>query len=151
MQGQVLDRLCYRVSSLDSDGQCGEMVLHKAITAARVGNINTLKELLTTGDLSAAIVDSQGAGPVHHAARCGQLHCLCFLVAEAGLLANRKALNGAMPVHDAAATGHIRELQWLVQNAGCSVQVSLGFLWSVHDKLEVLISSLKNSALLCSF
>ncbi|XP_060723055.1 espin-like protein [Tachysurus vachellii] len=98
------------------------MVLHKAITAARVGDLDTLKHLFTAGGLTAAIVDAQGAGPVHHAVRCGQLHCLRFLVAEAGLLANRRALNGATPVHDAAATGHIRELQWLVQNAGCSVQ-----------------------------
>ncbi|KAG7326381.1 hypothetical protein KOW79_009782 [Hemibagrus wyckioides] len=98
------------------------MVLHKAITAARVGDVDTLKQLFTAGGLKAAIIDAQGAGPVHHAARCGQLHCLRFLVAEAGLLANGRALNGATPVHDAAATGHTRELQWLVQNAGCSVQ-----------------------------
>lgn len=119
-----------RVSSLDSDGQCSkEMVLHKAIAAARFGDLDTLKRLFTAGNLTAAIADAQGAGPGHHAARCGQLHCLRFLVAEAGLLANGRALNGATPVHDAAATGHIRELQWLVQNAGCNVQVSLGFLW----------------------
>ncbi|XP_053491945.1 espin-like protein [Ictalurus furcatus] len=98
------------------------MVLHKAIAAARVGDLDTIKHLFKAGDLTAAIIDAQGAGPVHHAARCGQLHCLCFLVAEAGLLANGRALNGATPVHDAAATGHTRELQWLVQNAGCSVQ-----------------------------
>ncbi|TVK90607.1 Espin-like protein [Bagarius yarrelli] len=98
------------------------MVLHKAIAAARVGDLDTLKQLFTAGSLTAAIVDVQGAGPVHHAARCGQLHCLRFLVAEAGLSANNRALNGATPVHDAAATGHIQELQWLVQNAGCSVQ-----------------------------
>lgn len=104
------------------------MVLHKAISAARVGDLDTLKQLFTAGDLTEAIIDAQGAGPVHHAARCGQLHCLRFLVAEAGLLATGRALNGATPIHDAAATGHLRELQWLVQNAGCSVQVSLGFL-----------------------
>ncbi|KAF7711743.1 espin-like protein [Silurus meridionalis] len=98
------------------------MVLHKAIAAARVGDLDTLKQLFTNGNLTAAIVDAHGAGPVHHAARCGQLHCLRFLVVEAGLLANVKALNGATPVHDAAATGHTRELQWLVQYAGCSVQ-----------------------------
>ncbi|KAM9482728.1 espin-like protein [Clarias gariepinus] len=98
------------------------MVLHKAITAARVGDLEALKQLLTAGHLTASIVDAQGAGPVHHAARCGQLHCLRFLVAEAGLLGTRRALNGATPVHDAAATGHMRELQWLVQKAGCSVQ-----------------------------
>lgn len=125
------------MSSLDSDGQCGwEMVLHKAIAAARVGDLDTIKHLFKAGDLTAAIIDAQGAGPVHHAARCGQLHCLCFLVAEAGLLPNGRALNGATPVHDAAATGHTRELQWLVQNAGCSVQVSLGFLWQCECQMR---------------
>ncbi|KAL7891178.1 hypothetical protein AOLI_G00006540 [Acnodon oligacanthus] len=98
------------------------MVLHKAIAAACVGDILSLKELATAGHLTEAIVDAQGAGPVHHAARCGQLDCLRFLVTEAGLAANSKALNGATPVHDAAATGHMQELQWLVQSAGCSVQ-----------------------------
>uniref|UniRef100_A0AAR2KL55 Espin like a n=1 Tax=Pygocentrus nattereri TaxID=42514 RepID=A0AAR2KL55_PYGNA len=98
------------------------MVLHKAIAYACVGDIVSLKELATAGLMMEAIVDAQGAGPVHHAARCGQLDCLRFLVTEAGLAANSKALNGATPVHDAAATGHMRELQWLVQSAGCSVQ-----------------------------
>ncbi|XP_066522536.1 espin-like protein [Hoplias malabaricus] len=98
------------------------MVLHKAIAAASVGDIASLKELATAGHLTEAITDAQGAGPVHHAARCGQLDCLCFLVTEAGLAANSKAQNGATPIHDAAATGHMLELQWLVQNAGCSVQ-----------------------------
>ncbi|XP_072540193.1 espin-like protein [Salminus brasiliensis] len=98
------------------------MVLHKAIAAACVGDVASLKELATAGHLTEAIADAQGAGPVHHAARCGQLDCLRFLVTEAGLAANSKALNGATPVHDAAATGHARELQWLVQSAGCSVQ-----------------------------
>lgn len=110
-------------------------MLHKAITAARVGDLDTLKQLFTAGGLKEAIIDAQGAGPVHHAARCGQLHCLLFLVAEAGLPANGRALNGATPVHDAAATGHTQELQWLVQNAGCSVQVSLGLSWQCECKI----------------
>lgn len=102
------------------------MVLQKAITAAREGDLKGLRELAETGCLSGSIADAQGAGLVHHAARCGQLDCLCFLVTEAGLEADTRALNGATPVHDAAATGHTRELKWLVQVARCNAKVSGG-------------------------
>lgn len=101
------------------------MVLHRAIQAARAGNLPALRELASSGHLSTAITDGQGAGPVHHAARCGRLDCLQFLVSELGLAADSRALNGATPAHDAAATGNIRELQWLVQEGGCNTEVSM--------------------------
>lgn len=100
------------------------MVLHRAIQAARAGDLATLRELASSGHLQPAITDAQGAGPVHHAARCGRLECLQFLVGETGLAANTQASNGATPVHDAAATGHIQELWWLVDTAGCNIEVS---------------------------
>ncbi|KAG5276206.1 hypothetical protein AALO_G00129180 [Alosa alosa] len=98
------------------------MVLHRAIQAAREGDLAGLRELRAAGCLSETITDTQGAGPVHHAARCGRLDCLKFLVADAGLPGNTRARNGATPAHDAAATGHVRELQWLVEFGGCHVQ-----------------------------
>ncbi|KAM7012806.1 espin-like protein [Tautogolabrus adspersus] len=98
------------------------MVLHRAIQAARAGDIALLKELASSGYLSQAITDAQGAGPVHHAARCGRLECLQFLVGELGLAPDIRASNGATPAHDAAATGHIRELQWLVDQGGCNIE-----------------------------
>lgn len=101
------------------------MVLHRAIRAARAGDLTTLRELASSGHLSPAITDAQGACPVHHAARCGRLECLRFLVSELGLAADARALNRATPAHDAAATGHIRELQWLMDHGGCNVEVSL--------------------------
>lgn len=101
------------------------MVLHRAIQAARAGDLTTLRELACFGHLSPAISDAQGAGPVHHAARCGRLECLQFLVDELGLAADARASNRATPAHDAAATGHIRELQWLVDRGGCDIEVSL--------------------------
>lgn len=114
------------------------MVLQKAIAAAREGDLQSLRELAETGCLTGTIVDTQGAGLVHHAARCGQLDCLCFLVTEAGLDANTRALNGATPVHDAAATGHTQELKWLVQVARCNVQVSgeVMKLWVLAPNLD---------------
>ncbi|XP_059196579.1 espin-like protein [Centropristis striata] len=98
------------------------MVLHRAIQAARAGDLATLRKLSSSGHLSPAITDAQGAGPVHHAARCGRLECLQFLVSELGLAADPRALNRATPAHDAAATGHIRELQWLVDVGGCNIE-----------------------------
>ncbi|XP_078116015.1 espin-like protein [Sander vitreus] len=98
------------------------MVLHRAIQAARAGDLANLRELASSGYLSPAITDAQGAGPVHHAARCGRLECLQFLVSELGLAADARALNRATPAHDAAATGHIRELQWLVDVGGCNIE-----------------------------
>ncbi|XP_015250473.1 PREDICTED: espin-like protein, partial [Cyprinodon variegatus] len=98
------------------------MVLHRAIQAARDADLAALKNLASSGQLSAAISDAQGAGPVHHAARCGRLDCLQFLVRDLGLPADSRALNGATAAHDAAATGNIRELKWLVDQGGCSIQ-----------------------------
>uniref|UniRef100_A0A8C4HZT0 Espin like a n=1 Tax=Dicentrarchus labrax TaxID=13489 RepID=A0A8C4HZT0_DICLA len=98
------------------------MVLHRAIQAARAGDLTTLRELASSGHLAPAITDAQGAGPVHHAARCGRLECLQFLVGELGLAADARALNRATPAHDAAATGHVRELQWLVDQGGCNTK-----------------------------
>ncbi|XP_076578992.1 espin-like protein [Chaetodon auriga] len=98
------------------------MVLHRAIQAARAGDLAALRELASSGQLAPAITDAQGAGPVHHAARCGRLECLQFLVSELGLAADARALNRATPAHDAAATGHIRELQWLADQRGCNIE-----------------------------
>ncbi|XP_008275778.1 espin-like protein [Stegastes partitus] len=98
------------------------MVLHRAIQAARAGDLAALRHLASSGHLSPAISDAQGAGPVHHAARCGRLDCLQFLVGELGLAADPRALNRATPAHDAAATGNIRELQWLVDQGGCNIE-----------------------------
>ncbi|XP_031728848.1 espin-like protein isoform X2 [Anarrhichthys ocellatus] len=98
------------------------MVLHRAIRAARAGDLAALRELASSGRFSPVIADAQGAGPVHHAARCGRLECLRFLVSELGLAADARASNRATPAHDAAATGHIRELQWLVDFGGCNVE-----------------------------
>ncbi|CAJ1059796.1 espin-like protein [Xyrichtys novacula] len=98
------------------------MVLHRAIQAARAGDLVLLRELASSSHLSPAITDAQGAGPVHHAARCGRLECLQFLVGELGLAADIRASNRATPAHDAAATGNIRELQWLVEQGGNNIE-----------------------------
>ncbi|XP_024863596.1 espin-like protein [Kryptolebias marmoratus] len=98
------------------------MVLHRAIQAAREGDLAALRDLVSSGFLPTSVSDAQGAGLVHHAARCGQLDCLQFLVRDLGLPADSQALNGASPAHDAAATGNNRELQWLMDQGGCNTE-----------------------------
>ncbi|XP_048956997.1 espin-like protein isoform X1 [Canis lupus dingo] len=94
----------------------------RALTAARAGDLATLKQLLDAGALGPGIVDSLGAGLVHHATRAGHLACVKFLVRQARLPGNQRAHNGATPAHDAAATGGLAELCWLVRDGGCGLQ-----------------------------
>ncbi|CAN9500803.1 unnamed protein product [Ophioblennius macclurei] len=98
------------------------MVLHRGIQAAREGDLAALRDLASSGCLSADIRDAQGAGLVHHATRCGRLDCLKFLVEELGLPPDPRASNGATPAHDAAATGNTRELRWLVEEGDCNME-----------------------------
>ncbi|XP_016133952.1 espin-like protein [Sinocyclocheilus grahami] len=98
------------------------MVLHRAIQAAREGDVEALRALHVSGYLSPTITDAQGASPVHHAARCGQLDCLEFLVNEGCFPCHTRTKNGATAAHDAAATGHVRELQWLLRQRKCGIE-----------------------------
>uniref|UniRef100_A0A671LYV2 Espin-like protein n=1 Tax=Sinocyclocheilus anshuiensis TaxID=1608454 RepID=A0A671LYV2_9TELE len=98
------------------------MVLHRAIQAAREGDVEALRALHVSGYLSPTITDAQGASPIHHAARCGQLDCLEFLVNEGCFPCHTRTKNGATAAHDAAATGHVRELQWLLRQRKCGIE-----------------------------
>ncbi|XP_034862659.1 espin-like protein [Mirounga leonina] len=94
----------------------------RALTAAKDGDLATLKQLLEAGALGPGIVDALGAGLVHHATRAGHLACVKFLVQQAELPGNQRAHNGATPAHDAAAMGSLAELCWLVRDGGCGLQ-----------------------------
>ncbi|XP_043926690.1 espin-like protein [Protopterus annectens] len=98
------------------------MAPHRALLAAKDGDLLTLKNLLDAQTLDVDVADEQGATPVHHAARTGKFDCLQFLVLEAKLPGNQRAKNGASPAHDAAATGNLAELKFLIESGGCSLQ-----------------------------
>uniref|UniRef100_A0A452HSG1 WH2 domain-containing protein n=1 Tax=Gopherus agassizii TaxID=38772 RepID=A0A452HSG1_9SAUR len=98
------------------------MALERALLAARLGDVDTLKSLQAEGLLQPGLRDPLGASPAHHAARAGKLNCLRYLVEEAALPGNSRARNGATPGHDAAATGNLACLQWLLTQGGCCVQ-----------------------------
>nr|XP_020643147.1 espin-like protein isoform X1 [Pogona vitticeps] len=95
---------------------------HRAILAAKKGDLTTLEKLHIDGTLGRSITDSLGAGLVHHASRAGRLECLKFLVLQAKLPGNQRANNGATPAHDAAAMGNLAELQWLIKDGGYNRQ-----------------------------
>ncbi|XP_061493693.1 espin-like protein [Rhineura floridana] len=95
---------------------------HRAILAAKEGDLTTLEQLHIDGTLGQNITDCLGAGLVHHASRAGRLECLKFLVLQAKLPRNQRANNGATPAHDAAAMGNLAELQWLIKDRGYSMQ-----------------------------
>ncbi|XP_066477586.1 espin-like protein [Tiliqua scincoides] len=95
---------------------------HRAILAAKEGDLTTLRQLHVDGTLGQNITDCLGAGLVHHASRAGRLECIKFLVLQAKLRGNQRANNGATPAHDAAAMGNLAELQWLIKDGGYSKQ-----------------------------
>ncbi|KAF7253488.1 Espin-like protein [Varanus komodoensis] len=95
---------------------------HRAILAAKAGDLTTLEQLHVDGGLNQNITDGLGAGLVHHASRAGRLECLKFLVLQAKLPGNQRANNGATPAHDAAVLGNLAELQWLIKDGGYSMQ-----------------------------
>uniref|UniRef100_A0A8C5GUJ1 Espin like a n=1 Tax=Gouania willdenowi TaxID=441366 RepID=A0A8C5GUJ1_GOUWI len=78
------------------------------------GDLTELRKLASTGQISAAMSDVQGASLIHHAARCGRLDCLEFLVAELGPPGDSQAFNRAT-----LATGNTRELLGV---ASCRLQ-----------------------------
>uniref|UniRef100_A0A4X2LLN0 Espin like n=1 Tax=Vombatus ursinus TaxID=29139 RepID=A0A4X2LLN0_VOMUR len=95
---------------------------HRALLAAKNGDLTALKQLFEDGVLDQTVTDSLGAGLVHHASRAGQLECLKFLVECVKIPGNQRAKNRATPVHDAAAMGHLAELHWLVREGGYRAQ-----------------------------
>ncbi|KAM9469654.1 espin-like protein [Clarias gariepinus] len=97
-------------------------MVHKAIQAAREGDLEALRVMWASGGLTPGVADDQGATPVHHAARAGRMECLRFLVREMNFKGNARARNGATAAHDAAATGHVLELQWLLGYGECSLE-----------------------------
>ncbi|XP_007939737.1 espin-like protein [Orycteropus afer afer] len=98
------------------------MAEHRALAAAKQGDLAALEQLLEDKALGPGPTDTLGAGLVHHAARAGHLDCVKLLVQRARLPGNQRAYNGATPAHDAAATGHLAELCWLVREGGCGLQ-----------------------------
>ena len=81
--------------------------------AARKGDLDALKVIITVEQSLCEVGDIRGATPLHVCAYHGHLDCLSCLL-EGGAEANLGDFDGATPVHFAAASGHLECLKKLV-------------------------------------
>ena len=82
--------------------------------AARKGDLEALKAVVTAEQSLCEVGDIRGATPLHVCAYHGHLDCLSCLL-ESGAEANLGDFDGATPVHFAAASGHLECLKKLVE------------------------------------
>ena len=81
--------------------------------AARKGDLEALKAVITAEQSLCEVGDIRGATPLHVCAYHGHLDCLDCLL-DNGAEANVGDFDGATPVHFAAASGHLECLKQLV-------------------------------------
>lgn len=81
--------------------------------AARKGDLEALKAIVTAEPSLCEVGDVRGATPLHVCAYHGRMDCLSCLL-ESGAEANLGDFDGATPVHFAAASGHFECLKKLV-------------------------------------
>ena len=81
--------------------------------AARKGDLEALKTVITADQSLSEVGDIRGATPLHVCAYHGHLDCLSCLL-ERGAEANLGDFDGATPVHFAAASGHLECLKKLI-------------------------------------
>ncbi|XP_076359142.1 uncharacterized protein LOC143251784 [Tachypleus tridentatus] len=96
--------------------------IHRALVAAKEGDLQGLYLLRKRRELVAHIQDEFGATCVHYAARGGDVNVLNFLVKKCGMRANVRSFVGATPAHDASAMGRVNALVWLLKHTECTVQ-----------------------------
>ncbi|XP_023215729.1 espin-like isoform X2 [Centruroides sculpturatus] len=96
-------------------------LIHRALVAAREGDLQGLQVLKKNHQLTPNIQDDVGATCVHYAARGGNIKVLNFLIKKCGMKANTTSHTGATPLHDATAMGKLTALVWLVNNTECSL------------------------------
>lgn len=82
--------------------------------AARKGDLESLKAIISAEVSLCEVGDIRGATPLHVCAYHGRLDCLSCLL-ESGAEASLGDFDGATPVHFAAASGHLECLKKLVE------------------------------------
>ena len=112
--------------------------------AARKGDLEALKAVVSAEQSLCEVGDIRGATPLHVCAYHGRLDCLSCLL-EGGAEANLGDFDGATPVHFAAASGHLDCLKKLVKRGkgDPNAQTESGETPGIFLKLDYNIMSKK--------
>ncbi|XP_063602065.1 ankyrin-1-like isoform X5 [Penaeus indicus] len=100
----------------DLEGEKGSPDLH---TAASVGHVNVMRDLLKAGAPKDTI-NEMGLQAVHCAAKGGHIEALKLLKESECDLTTRTP-QGATTLHCAAEGGHVAAVQWLLEHSGLSL------------------------------
>ncbi|XP_047481442.1 ankyrin-3-like isoform X2 [Penaeus chinensis] len=100
----------------DLEGEKGSPDLH---TAASVGHVNVMRDLLKAGAPNDTI-NEMGLQAVHCAAKGGHIEAL-KLLKESGCDLTTRTPQGATTLHCAAEGGHVAAVQWLLDHGSLSL------------------------------
>ncbi|XP_063613830.1 ankyrin-3-like, partial [Penaeus indicus] len=100
----------------DLEGEKGSPDLH---TAASVGHVNVMRDLLKAG-APRDTINEMGLQAVHCAAKGGHIEALKLLKESECDLTTRTP-QGATTLHCAAEGGHVAAVQWLLEHSGLSL------------------------------
>ena len=81
---------------------------------AENGNLNALKEHLSSNSNDIHAKDGEGDTPLHCAARKGRLDAVRYLI-DKGSTIDMKNIKGNTPLHWAALFGHLDTVQFLIE------------------------------------
>ena len=88
--------------------------------AARNGNLECLKWLVTRSGVSPNAVARNGATAAHDAAAMGHLGCLHYLLENTACSASDATVEGATALHMACRFGRLKVVKWLMDYTGAS-------------------------------
>jgi ankyrin repeat protein len=108
---ELLERNLDEIDLISVLSENGATLAH---IAARKGDLEALKAVISADVSLCEVGDIRGATPLHVCAYHGRLDCLSCLL-ESGAEANLGDFDGATPVHFAAASGHLECLKKLVE------------------------------------
>ena len=86
--------------------------------AARSGQLECLKWLVTRSGISPNAVSSNGANAAHDAAAMGHLDCLKYLLQTTRCTTKDSTVEGATVLHMACRFGRLDAVQWLIEHSG---------------------------------
>lgn len=101
----------------DLDSMDFMMVTLNALSAAKVGDLETLKKLT----LNDKLTDNKGASLLHYAARSGSLPVIGYLIEDCHFSVFLRTKTGSTAIHDAAARGNTAVVKWFLDHSNLQV------------------------------